>query len=57
MALKPTTTAEPDPVTNRELVVALAKANGHPDPEGYADLVLSYLAGGGPEPEAPPTEA
>lgn len=40
----------------REIFLAIAKANKHPDPEGYADLALSHfdVATVEPEPEPEP---
>jgi hypothetical protein len=38
----------------REIFLAIAKANQHPDPEGYADLALSHLDSTFVEPETQP---
>jgi hypothetical protein len=45
-----------------ELVTALAKANGHPDPDGYAASVVAHLKGEAPAaaepvPSDPATDA
>lgn len=41
---------------NSALIVAIAKANKHPDPEGFASTVLDIMAGKEPveEPAAEP---
>ena len=41
-------------MNTREIFLAIAKANQHPDPEGYADLAQSHFDGTFVEPETKP---
>lgn len=38
---------------NAALLIAIAKANGHPDPKAYAALVADIMAGKEPKEEEP----
>jgi hypothetical protein len=41
-------------MNTREIFLAIAKANQHPDPESYADLAMSHLDEDAVEPETQP---